>query len=125
MKVTFNHQVAVSPEQTRLALMGKHREQSMMEQEQPVPVLKPSLGMGQEVDDARYKQRLTKERERVQKYQIRITEIHTTYRVNGQIVSSKVDRQVSPVQRVEQQAKHNFNMHAAQAHDMKQLGMSF
>ena len=120
MKETFNQQVAgVSPEQTRLALSGK----TMVEQEQPVPTLKP-LMMGQEIDNQAHKQKLKQEQQRVQRYQVRVTETHTTLRMNGQIISTKVDRQVQHINRTKQ-LSNDFNQEASHAHDRKELGLSF
>ncbi|MEP0175035.1 MAG: hypothetical protein ABJH28_12485 [Paraglaciecola sp.] len=121
MKDNFNQQVAgVSPEQTRLALMGK----TMVEREQHVPTLKPSLGFGQEVDNQTHKQKLKQEQDRVMRYQVRITETHTTLRMNGQVISTKVDRQVQHINR-SQQLSNDFNMQSSQAHDMQKLGISY
>lgn len=121
MKEKFNQQVpGVSPEQTRLALMGK----TMVEQEQPVPTLKPSLGLSQEVDNQVHKERLKQERQRVTRYQIRVTETHSTYRMNGQVIKTTVDRQVRHLNNTKQLA-NDFNMQSAQAYDQKQLGMTY
>ncbi|WP_133471332.1 hypothetical protein [Paraglaciecola marina] len=121
MKQNFNHQVhGVSPEQTRLALSGK----TMVEQEQPVPVLKPSLRLSQEVDNQTHKERLKQEQQRVTRYQIRVTETHSTYRMNGQVIKTTVDRQVQHLNNTQQLA-NDFNMESAQAHDQKQLSISY
>lgn len=122
MKQTFNHQV-VTPEQTRLALSGHQQEKSMIEQEQPHPVLKPRF-MGQEVDNQHHKQRLKQEHNRVIRYQTRVTEMHTVLRMNGQVISTKVDRQVQQINRTAQ-LSNDFNQHSSQSHDMRQLGMSY
>ncbi|TDF41298.1 hypothetical protein EYS14_00085 [Alteromonadaceae bacterium M269] len=123
MKQVFNHQGGVTPEQTRLALSGNQQDKSMIEQEQPHPVLKPRF-MGQEVDNQLYKQRLKQEHNRVMRYQIKVTEMHTILRMNGQIVSTKVDRQVQHVNRAAQ-LSNDFNINSAQAHDQKQLSLSY
>lgn len=120
MKDTFNQQVAgLSPEQTRLALSGK----TMVEQEQPVPTLKP-LVMGQEVDNQMHKQKLKQEQQRVQRYQIRVTNTYTTLRMNGQVISTSMDRQVEHIHRTKQ-LSNDFNQEVSQAHDTKELGLSF
>ena len=121
MKQNFNHQVhGVSPEQTRLALSGK----TMVEQEQPVPMLKPPLELSQEVDNQAHKDRLKKEQQRVTRYQIRVTETHSTYRMNGQVIKTTVDRQVHHINKAKQLV-NDFNMYSAQENDMKQIGISF
>ncbi|MEM0909421.1 MAG: hypothetical protein AAGJ37_00510 [Pseudomonadota bacterium] len=128
MNQVFNHKVTTTPEQTRQSLldgMGGSHEKTMVEQEQPVPVLKPSYGVGQEVDDAHHKQKLAAERMRAQRYQIRITEIHTTYRYNGRVVSTSMERKVEPMQAMGPKLANDFNMQAAQSFDMKQLGLSY
>ena len=123
MKEKFNQQVTgVSPEQTRANLMPKNQEKNMVEQEQPVPTLKPSLGLGQAVDNQTHKQKLAKEQQWVQQYQVRITEIHTRLSLNGVLVKEDVKRHVEPINR-QRQLTNNFNQEVAQEHDMKQLGL--
>lgn len=120
MKAKFNQQVAgVSPEQTRAALMPR----TMVENEQPVPTLKPLI-MGQEIDNQTHKQKLKQEQNRVMRYQVRVTETHTTLRMNGQVISTKVDRQVQHLNR-SNPLVNDFNMQSSQAHDTKKLGLSF
>jgi len=120
MKDKFNQQVmGVSPEQTRLALTGK----TMVEQEQPVPTLKP-LGFGQAVDNQMHMEKLAKEHQRVRRYQIKVTETHTTLRMNGKVVSSSVERHVQPINRTKQ-LTNDFNQETSQAHDMKEIGISY
>jgi len=126
MKNNFNQRVTgVSPEQTRLALRGSNQNKSMVEQEQLVPTLKPSFGLGQAVDNHAHKQKLKQEQQRVRRYQIKVTEVHTTtMRMNGQVISTKVDRQVQHINRAKQ-LSNDFNQETAQAHDIKQMGLSF
>lgn len=125
MKDTFNHQViGVSPEQTRAAFALPRMEKSMVEQEQNVPVLKPS-GMGEDTIDRLYfRQRLKQERQRVQQYQMRITEIHTRIHINGALIESKVDREIAPINRTHF-TRDNFNMQAAFEQDAKERELSF
>lgn len=117
MKGSFNQQVCgVTPEQTRLALSGK----TMIEQEQPIPVLKPDMSIAQASDEQAYKQKLKNERDRVYRYQMKVTEIHTTLRMNGKVISSHTERQVQPINRT-RQLTNDFNQGSAQAFDRQQL----
>lgn len=124
MKETFDQQaVGVSPEQTRAALLEERPEQSMVEQEQAMPILKP-VGMGEDdIDRQHFRDRLKKEHQRVQQYQIRVMEIHTRVHINGQLIESKVEREVSPINRTHN-TSHDFNMQAAFEHDAQELELS-
>lgn len=124
MKKTFNHQVVgVSPEQTRAAFSQVTQEESMIEQEEIVPVLKP-LGMGEDVVDRQhFRARLKQEQQRVQQYQMCVTEIHTRIHINGKLVESKVDRQITPINRTHL-ARDDFNIQAAFEHDAQGLELS-
>jgi len=127
MKVTFNQQVTgVSPEQTRASLMPK-QEKTMVEQEQPVPVLKPHGIEAQQVDQLAYRQRLEKEKQRakrVQQYQIRVTETHTRLSINGQVIKEDVKRDVQQINR-HRQLTNSFNQDSTQVYDRQQLGLSY
>lgn len=125
MKKDFNHQVVgVPPEQTRAAFSQPNREKSMVEQEKIVPVLKP-LGMGEDVVGRQhFRERLKQERQRVQQYQMRVTEIHTCTHINGKLLEDKVEREVAPINRTHH-TSHEFNMQAAFEHDAKELELSF
>jgi hypothetical protein len=120
MKEHFNIQAAYTPEQTRHALSGK----TMVEEEAVQPAFKPSLSLSQGVDNQHYSQRLADERTRLKKYQQRVTEPHTTFRINGKVVASKTERHVLPLHHVKREVTDNFNMHASQSHDLAQLGLS-
>lgn len=128
MKENFNQQVeGVSPEQTRAALMQgeKSKKQgTLVEQTQPFPELKPhGLGEGT-VDRQHFNKKLNQEHNRVQRYQVRISELHTRIFMNGQLVDTKIEREVTPINRT-RHTTHDFNMSAAFEHDMKELGISY
>lgn len=124
MKDNFNHQVVgVSPEQTRAAFSASSPDKSMVEQEDIVPVLKPH-GIGEDVVDRQhFKNRLKQEQQRVHRYQMRVTELHTRIHIDGKLIESKVDREVTPVTRTHH-TSHEFNMQAAFEHDAQELQLS-
>lgn len=101
MKEEFNHQVVgVPPEQSRAAFVPPKPEKSMVEQEEILPVLKPS-GIGEDsIDRLHFRQRLNQERQRVQQYQMQISEIHTRIHIDGKLIESKIDRQVTPMNNI-------------------------
>lgn len=120
----FNHQaVGVSPEQTRAAISRSSNEKSMVEQEKPMPVLKP-FGMGEDtVERQNFRNRLKQEHQRVERYQMCVTEIHTRIHINGKLVESKVEREVTPINRTHY-TSHEFNTQAAFEHDAQELELS-
>ena len=128
MKNEFQAQVmGISPERTRASLANGEpakRDKSLVEQHQPFPELKP-LGMCESsVDRQSYHARLNQEQQRVARYQMRVTEIHSRIFINGELVESKVDRDVTPINRTHH-TTHEFNMHSSYEHDRKELGLSY
>lgn len=127
MKQNFNARVAgVSPEQTRVALMNAtppEKGKSMVEQEQLYPELKPQ-GMGEHiVEKQAYQDRLNREHHRLRQYQIKVTEIHSRFYREGKLVGEYTERDVTPLSN-KRSITNDFNMEAAQAHDMKEIGLS-
>ena len=101
----------VTPEQTRAAiqLAAQQRQKTMIEKQQPVPVLKPR-GMGEDVVDRQaYRNKLKQDHELAQRlnqraqeiYQMNITKLHV--RVSETDSTCKV--------------ANDFNTQAKQAHD--------
>lgn len=124
MKSEFNQQMqGISPEQTRAALMPSI-EKSMVEREQPAPALKPSLGLGQEVDNQTHKQKLIEERRRLQIFRDQAITIQAKIRMNGKVISTSIDKPMLPIYAAHKLV-NDFNMYSAQEYDMKQMGISF
>jgi hypothetical protein len=122
MKENFNQRMlGISPEQTRQALL---EGMSMVERERPQPTLKPSLGMGQAVDNQAHKQKLIAERERLSDFREQAIAIHTQLRMNGTPVSLNIDKQMQPIHAAHK-LRDDFNTYTAQAHDRKEIGWGY
>ena len=92
MKEQFTQSMhGISPEQTRAAMMPSIQK-TMVENEQPVPVLKP-LFMGQEVDNQTHKQKLKEERQRLVQFREQVQTLQTQFRVVGRPNTHNLDKQ--------------------------------
>jgi hypothetical protein len=101
----------VTPEQTRAAvqLAAQQRQKTMLEQQQPVPVLKPH-GMGEDVVDRQaYCNKLKQDHEQAQRLNQRAQEIY-------QMNITTLNDHISEPERASK-ATNDFNIQAKQAHE--------
>lgn len=111
----------VSPEQTRAALQraAQQRQKTMIEQQQPVPVLKPH-GMGEDVIDRQvYRHKLSNDHRQAQRlnqraqhiYQRDITALHARAIEKGKTQPAQLERTATPLDN-SRKASSDFNVQA-------------
>lgn len=118
MKQQFTHAVqGVSPEHTRSAIAKgvQQRDKTMVEKQHPAPVLRPYGMHASEVDRQSHKQQMRQDHQQAQRRNARAQSIY----------QREAEDLLSPTPIAQGIGlSHRFNIEAAQAHDMKTLGLT-
>ena len=123
MKEQFNGSAGISPEASRSAYAADIPElehKSMVQQEQLTPQLKPYSAIAKNVDRKHHNSRLLDERKQLQRYQMKVVELHTRTYFKGQLINETVDKETQMIHR-DNQVTNDFNINAGQAFDIQQL----